>query len=181
MTVTPDLTNLETIMDKLVLADPFFSTNIILNQGSYLNSIQIIQKISSLLNVQSYSDKLGLLMNKSSFPFPQTYGPMANYSGVNAVIEFKSKFFLNLKKLKTNLIKIKTQNIDENLYNVNRNRRSRAREALSLFLNGLSISDMDSVRTQLGMLSIISIQTDELSRASEVNIKTILDFQHSLG
>jgi hypothetical protein len=80
-------------MDKLVLADPFFSTNIILNQGSYLNSIQIIQKISSLLNVQSYSDKLGLLMNKSSIPFPQTYGQMANYSGVNAVIEFKIKIF----------------------------------------------------------------------------------------
>jgi hypothetical protein len=96
-------------------------------------------------------------------------------------LNLKLKFFLNLKKLKIHLIIIKTRNINDNLYNVNRNRRSRARDALSLFLNGLSISDMDSVRTQLGMLSIISIQTDELSRASEVNIKMISGFQHSLG
>ena len=54
------------------------------------------------------------------------------------------------------------------MYNINRNQRSKARDSLSLFINGLSISDMDSVRTQLGMLSLISSQTDEISRATEV-------------
>ncbi len=84
--VIPDLTNINTIMDKLISADPLFSTNVILNQGSYLKSIQIIQTISSLLNDQSNSDKLGIIMNKNiSIMFPQIYGPMANYSGVNAV------------------------------------------------------------------------------------------------
>lgn len=84
--VIPDLTKINTIMDKLIFADPLFSTNVILNQGSYLNSIQIIQTISSLQNDQSFSDKLGILMNKNiSSAFPQIYGPMANYSGVNAV------------------------------------------------------------------------------------------------
>ena len=59
-----------------------------LNQGSYLNNIQIIQTITSLLNIQSYSDKLGAILNKSSIAFPQIFGPMADYSGVNAVIKF---------------------------------------------------------------------------------------------
>jgi len=86
--VIPDLTNLETTMSKLISADPYFSTNVILNQGSYLKSIQIIQTLSSLLNAQSYSDKLGLLLNKTTIAFPKIYGPMANYSGVNAVIFF---------------------------------------------------------------------------------------------
>lgn len=86
--VVPDLTNLETTMEKLISSDPTFSTNIILNQGSYLKSIQILQTISSLLNAQSYSDKLGLMLNKSKIAFPQIYGPMANYSGSNAVNKF---------------------------------------------------------------------------------------------
>ena len=84
----PDFTNFEAIKDKLILADPFFSTNIILNQGSYLSSIQIIQQLASLLNEQSYSDKFGLILNQNSsstIAFPQIYGPMENYSGVNAV------------------------------------------------------------------------------------------------
>jgi hypothetical protein len=86
ITLIPDLINLDSTMDKLISADPLFSTNIVLNQGSYLKSIQIIQSISSLLNAQSFSDKLGLILNKSSIAFPQIYGPMENYSGVNAVI-----------------------------------------------------------------------------------------------
>jgi hypothetical protein len=74
--VIPDFTNFESIKDKLISADPFFSTNIILNQGSYLNSIQIIQKLASLLNEQSYSDKLGLILNNnisSIIAFPQIF------------------------------------------------------------------------------------------------------------
>ena len=53
-----------------------------------MSSIQIIQKLASLLNEQSYSDKLGLILNQNSsstIAFPQIYGPMANFSGVNAV------------------------------------------------------------------------------------------------
>lgn len=54
------------------------------------------------------------------------------------------------------------------LYELNRNKRSEARRVLSKFLNSLSISNMDSVRTQLGMLSMLSSQTDEMSRNSLV-------------
>jgi len=92
VTVLPDLTDLDTIMEKLITADPYFSTNIILNQGSYLNSIQIIQTISSLLNTQSYADKLGLILNKSSIAFPEIYGPMKNYSGVKEVFIIKTLY-----------------------------------------------------------------------------------------
>jgi hypothetical protein len=56
------------------------------------------------------------------------------------------------------------------LYNLNRNKRAKARDSLSQFINGISISDMDSVRTQLGMLSMLSSQTDEISRLTQVNI-----------
>ena len=86
VTVLSDLTDLDTIMEKLITADPYFSTNIILNQGSYLNSIQIIQTISSLLNTISHSDKLGLTLNKSTIAFPQIYGPMGNFTGVIEVL-----------------------------------------------------------------------------------------------
>ena len=54
------------------------------------------------------------------------------------------------------------------MYNSNRNKRAKTRDALSKFINGISISDMDSVRTQLGMLSMLSSQTDEISRQTEV-------------
>ena len=49
------------------------------------------------------------------------------------------------------------------LYGTNRNKRSQARYALSQYVNNISISNMDSVRTQLGMLSMLSIQTNEIS------------------
>jgi hypothetical protein len=55
------------------------------------------------------------------------------------------------------------------IYNINRNKRANTRDALVKFINDLSVSDMDSVRTQLGLLSLISGQTDELSRASGVS------------
>ena len=38
-----------------------------------------------------------------------------------------------------------------------------------MFLNNISITDMDSVKTQAGMLAMITSQTDEISRATEVN------------
>ena len=64
--------------------------------------------------------------------------------------------------------------MNDNLYNVNRNKRAKTRDALSKFVNSLSISDMDSVRTQLGLLSMISSQTDEISRAFAVNLLNFL-------
>ena len=85
--VLPDLSNLFSIMNSLITANPYFSTNVILNQGSYLSSLQEIQRISSLLNEQSLSDKLSLrLMNESSKVFfPDTFGPLSTYSGVITV------------------------------------------------------------------------------------------------
>ena len=52
--------------------------------------------------------------------------------------------------------------------------RSQTRDALSQFVNGLSISDMDSVRTQAGMLAMLTSQTDEVSRKLEVETLSFL-------
>jgi hypothetical protein len=56
------------------------------------------------------------------------------------------------------------------LYDKFRNLRSQARDSLISFVNMISISDMDSLRTQAGMLSLLTSQTDEITRNSEVNI-----------
>ncbi len=85
ITVVPDFPNLQTTIEQLILQSPHFRTNIILNEGSYLSSIQEIQRISSLLNEQSLSDKLGLILNGSAPMFPQTFGPLSSYSGVKPV------------------------------------------------------------------------------------------------
>ena len=84
ITVTPDIMiDLSKIAQALISKDSTFSTNILLSQGSYLQSIQEIQKISDLLNRQSLSDALGLLgANSTEFKFPPIYGPLANYEGV---------------------------------------------------------------------------------------------------
>jgi len=55
------------------------------------------------------------------------------------------------------------------IYESNRNKRSQSRDSLSKFLNNLGISNMDSLRIQLGMLSMLTIQTSELSRKSQVD------------
>jgi hypothetical protein len=54
------------------------------------------------------------------------------------------------------------------MFESNRNIRSQSRDLLSNFVNNLSISNMDSVRIQLGMLSMLTNQADELSRNSLV-------------
>jgi hypothetical protein len=54
------------------------------------------------------------------------------------------------------------------MYETNRNLRSQARDSLIAFVNMISISDMDSLRTQAGMLSMLTSQTDEITRSSEV-------------
>jgi hypothetical protein len=58
-----------------------------------------------------------------------------------------------------------------NIFESNRNKRSKSRDSLSKFVNNLSISNMDSVRIQLGMLSMLTNQADELSRYSQVKFK----------
>ena len=58
--------------------------------------------------------------------------------------------------------------MSSDLYELNRNERANARETLSTFLNNISISDMDSVRTQAGMLSMITNQPEEITRKTEV-------------
>ncbi len=65
--------------------------------------------------------------------------------------------------------------VSKSLYESNRNQRSKAKEALILFVNNLSISDMDSMRTQAGMLSMLTFQTDEMTRNSEVKIDSYLN------
>ena len=102
VTVMPDLTNFETTKERLIAQDPLFKINIILNQGSYLSNIIIIQSISSLLNTQSLSDKLGILTNIS---FPETYEPLLNYSEVIQVFKIKNKKILNTPQKFSNLTK----------------------------------------------------------------------------
>ena len=85
-------------INRLISGDPFFDLNQILHRGSYLLSIQEFQKLGSILNQQSLSDKVGLILNDSSTFFPQIYGPLANYSGVNPVIsniDFNYAVYLN--------------------------------------------------------------------------------------
>jgi len=55
------------------------------------------------------------------------------------------------------------------LYEKNRNLRSLARDSLIGFVNMISIADMDSLRTQAGMLSMLTSQTNEITRSSEVD------------
>ena len=83
--VVPDFTNIETTMNQLIAHIPNFSTNIILYEGSYLLSLEEIQRISSLLNQQSLSDKIALILNRNESIFPQTFGPLNNFTGVTPV------------------------------------------------------------------------------------------------
>ena len=69
----------------------------------------------------------------------------------------------------SNIYFFKSQNMNKETFETNRNLRAQAREALSKFVNGLSISDMDSVRTQASMLAILTGQSDEITRNAEVN------------
>ena len=64
--VEPDTQYLENTTEKIISGDPFFSTNVILNKGSYSESIQEIQSLASLLNVKSSSDKYGLVLQRNS-------------------------------------------------------------------------------------------------------------------
>jgi hypothetical protein len=58
---------------------------------------------------------------------------------------------------------------------VNRNKRAKLRGILIKYINNISISDMDSVRTQAGMLVLATSQTDEITRDIQVNIGFYLE------
>ncbi len=80
ITIFADRENFTDTLSKLILRDPLFETNRILNEGSYLPSLQEIQTISSLLNDQSLADKFGLISSlKNTSLFPQTFGPLFKY------------------------------------------------------------------------------------------------------
>lgn len=103
ITVWPDhsnLTNLDYIMEKLISRDSQFETNKILNEGSYLLSLQEIQTISSLMNDQSLSDKYGLVLNNQLNPpfFPQTFGRLFKEYSIRHV------FFVNYSIFKMNSV-----------------------------------------------------------------------------
>ena len=174
ITVIPDLmSNLTIVEERLILNDPSFDINILLNEGSYLDSIREIQKISGLLNEKSLSDQMGLIKfnNNTDLTFPLIYGPLTNYNGILPVKNLYLFYHSTLEILFLNFhFQLQNPNITSNfIYWLNRSKRSQAKDALAIFLNGLSISDMDSIRTQLGMLSLITSQADEISRATEVN------------
>ena len=38
-----------------------------------------------------------------------------------------------------------------------------------MYISNISITDMDSIKTQAGMLAMMTSQTDEISRTMEVN------------
>ena len=58
-------------------------------------------------------------------------------------------------------------------YEANRNQRADTRDALITYINNISISDVNSVRTQSSMLATVTSQTDEISRKSAVNLKIL--------
>jgi hypothetical protein len=92
ITVNSHETNLTSLMNDLITDNPLSDTNIILYEGSFKESGQEIQRISSLLNDQSFSDKLGLILKGDSPIFPQLYGPLSNYFGVIPVILVKNYY-----------------------------------------------------------------------------------------
>ena len=54
-------------------------------------------------------------------------------------------------------------------YELNRNQRSHVRRILIQYINNISIFDMDSIRTQSGMLAMITSQSNEITRDIQVD------------
>ena len=96
--IQADRNNFKNTLSRLISHDPLFETNRILNEGSYLPSLQEIQTISSLLNDQSLADKFGLISSlKNTSLFPQTFGPLFKSSLIRTVRLFKLVIKFNLK------------------------------------------------------------------------------------
>ncbi len=86
ITILADRDNFTNTLSKLISHDLLFETNRILNEGSYLQSLQEIQTISSLLNDHSLADKFGLISRlKNESLFLQTFGPLFKYSSIRNV------------------------------------------------------------------------------------------------
>jgi hypothetical protein len=84
--VIPNVSYLQAIKEYLILADSTFSVNKILNEGDYLQSLQLLQSLSSLINEQSLSDQFGLILSEiDEIKIPKKYGPISNYKGVTPV------------------------------------------------------------------------------------------------
>ena len=144
VTVNADSASIPNLMSELISLSSASNTNKILFEGQALNSIQLIITIASVLNEQSINDKMGLLLSNgsSSNLFPQTYGPLSNYSGLASSI------------------------INDDQFDVQKNERSKTRDCLISFVNNITISDMDSARAQSSMLSVVTSQPDEITRKS---------------
>jgi hypothetical protein len=85
------------------------------------------------------------LANKTLY-FPRFYGPFSNYLSVTS-----------------------TPNLDEEAYSINRNKRASVRDFLISFVNNISISDLNSIRTQASLLFSLTMQPDEITRKSAVS------------
>ena len=83
--VIPDLTNLTATMENLISNEPTFKSNKILNEGSFVSSIQEIQKMSSLLSYESLLDRASLILTGNAPIFPQTFDPVIYFSGLKTV------------------------------------------------------------------------------------------------
>jgi hypothetical protein len=59
-------------------------------------------------------------------------------------------------------------------YEYYRNQRSSARDALAQYINQISVSDMDSIRSQTGMLALLTSQTNEITRQAQVFLSKIM-------
>ncbi len=84
--VIPDLTNLTATMENLISNEPTFKSNTILNEGSFVSSIQEIQKISSLLNYESLLDRASLILTGNAPIFPQTFDRVIDFSRLKTVL-----------------------------------------------------------------------------------------------
>ena len=60
--------------------------------------------------------------------------------------------------------------ISEATYEINRNKRANIRDNLVSFVNGLSINDIASVKTQASMLSILTGRPNEITRKSAEDV-----------
>ncbi len=99
VTVLSDMSNIKNTEEKLILEDSTFYLNKILNEGDYLESVQELQILFSLINEQSLSDKKSLSLSANiTHTFPQIYGPLENYSGV-AEVKNQYEFFFILRNL----------------------------------------------------------------------------------
>ena len=89
--VVPDVANLDTIIAKVIDGDPYFSSNVILHEGSFVASIQELQSVTALLNKRSLSDKMGLIAISTS---ESCFHPSSFHFYLNVNSQIKTKMRL---------------------------------------------------------------------------------------